>query len=218
MLYSNLRKRAVSGWLKNKYRRGFSSALKLQKFLFFYETLSKIDGDEADFSYLRGYENGPVFSNVYGDYIYRKEEFIEGVDQAYNEHSDIVNEERAVISSFLINILNEEELSDLTHELNIWMSKKDEIYSNAKQVSLDEEDLTNEDIDFMEMLRESYPIEFIESVEVIEIGNKNFIIKKDDIERLTEEQQNVLITLSSNEDLDNPVYVELSDDGVLLVD
>lgn len=217
-LNSGLRKRAIGGWLKDNYRRGFASGLKLQKFLFFYETLSKIEGDKADFSYLRGYKNGPVFSDVYGDYFYRKEEFIKGVDEAYKFKPDLVNEKRAKFASFLVNILNEEELSELTHELNIWKSKEKEINSNIRQVTLEEKDLTNDDIDLINSLRETYSDEYIASVEVIEIANKSFIIKKEDISRMNEDQKNALITLSSNDDLDNPVYVTLSEDGVLLVD
>ncbi len=218
MLYSSLRKRAVSGWLKENYSQGFSSPLKLQKYLFFYEMLSKVDDDNSEFNYLRGYENGPVFSDVYGDYFYRKSEFINDVETTYYSNPEIVNEERAKFSSFLVNILNEEELSDLTHELNIWKTKEDEIKKGIKQVPLYEEDLTSDDVEMLKTLKETYSAEYIDSVEVIELYNKNFIINKDDLSKLTEDQQNALITLSSNEELENPVYITLSEDGVLLVD
>lgn len=217
-LNSDIRKKALSGWLKNNSLDSFMSRLKLQKFLFFYETLSKMDGDESDFLYLKGYENGPVFSNVYGDYVYRRDLFISEVAETYEFKPEIVNEDRAKFSSFLTNILTERELSDLTHEMNIWSSKEEEIKSGAKHVPLFERDLTSDDFKLLEILRDAYPIEYINSIEVVEIGNKNFILEKDDFNSLTEEQQNVLLALSDNEELENPVYVKIAEDGVLLVD
>ena len=54
MLWSNERKLALSGWLNENHRSSYSSSLKLQKFLFFYECFSKVDGEEHDFSNLKG--------------------------------------------------------------------------------------------------------------------------------------------------------------------
>lgn len=218
MLNSNIRKRAASGWLKENYRQGFSSSLKLQKFLFFYETLSKVEGDHADFTYLRGYENGPVFSDVYGDYIYRKPEFFNEVESAYRNNPEVINEERAKFASFLVNILTERELSELTHELNIWNAKEKEINKGTRHISLCEEDFTKEDAELLKTLRETYTSDYIDSVEVVEIYNKSFIINKDDMQNFTEEQQNVFITLSNDDNIENPVYVRISEDGVILID
>lgn len=43
--------------------------------MLFYETFSKIVEEQTDFSHLRGYKNGPVFSNVWGGYTKDREEF-----------------------------------------------------------------------------------------------------------------------------------------------
>lgn len=218
MINSNIRKRAVSGWLKKNNKQGFYSKLKLQKFLFFYEALSKADGAEYDFAYLKGYKNGPVFGTVYGDCTHRKPDFFSGVEEAYELNPHMINEKRAKLSSFLISILNEEELSDLTHEFNIWKAKKDLISRGVLHVSLEQEDFNSKDIELIETLREMYDEYFIDSVEVIEMYNKSFIISKDDLDCLTEDHKDVLLTLSNNEELDNPVYISISEDGVLLVD
>ncbi|MUV39493.1 hypothetical protein JNUCC1_03371 [Lentibacillus sp. JNUCC-1] len=218
MLNSNTRKKSLSGWLKNNYEQEFSNGLKLQKFLFFYEALSKIDNDDYDFNYLKGYKRGPVFSNVYGDYTYRKDEFINAADEAYQLKPELINEERARFSGFLTRVLNEEELSDLTHEMNIWNEKELEIMSEVKQIPLNEDDLNENDVSLMETLRQTYPSNFINSTVVIEVEDKSFVIDKDDFNKLTEEQQNLLLTLSDNDELENPVYVKISEDGVLLVD
>ena len=68
MINSDDRKLELSGWLMENDEDSYNDPLKLQKFLFFYESFSKANGKPADFDYLRGYKNGPVFSSVYGDY------------------------------------------------------------------------------------------------------------------------------------------------------
>lgn len=218
MLTSNNRKKALSGWLKENYTAGFYSPLKLQKFLFFYESLCKVDGIESDFSYLKGYENGPVFSDVYGDYYYRKDNFLIEVQQSYDNNRELINDENAIFSRFLVNIMTEEELSDLTHEFNIWKSKEQQIRSGQRHVSLDEQDLNRQDSELLKTLRDMYSPEYIESVYVLEFFGKSFIINKSDLPNLTEDQKDALIKLSTNESLDNPVYVTLSEDGVVIVD
>lgn len=73
MIYSNNRKRCLSGWLHQNSEIAYNTALKLQKFLLFYECFSKVSGEEADFGHLRGYKRGPVFSQVWGGITLRNE-------------------------------------------------------------------------------------------------------------------------------------------------
>ena len=68
MVNSNARKRALSGWLLENNPKDFQSNLKLQKFLFLYECLSKVENYNADFTSLQWFRNGPVFNVVYGNY------------------------------------------------------------------------------------------------------------------------------------------------------
>ncbi|MCZ8512424.1 hypothetical protein O9H85_08250 [Paenibacillus filicis] len=218
MLYCSNRKRAISGWLKQNQIREFYSSLKLQKFLFFYEALSKVENDTSEFRALKGYANGPVFSDVYGDYTYQYDEFSSNVDSIYQMNPETINEDRAKFVGFLVKILSESELSEITHELNIWSTKEDDINRGVKQVPLREEDLNEDDSDLLRSLRNMYSIEYIDSVEVIQISGKSFIIKKTDIPKLTDEQKSVFITLANNQELENPVYISVSDDGVVLVD
>ncbi|CCQ94404.1 conserved hypothetical protein [[Clostridium] ultunense Esp] len=218
MLYSSFRKKAISGWLKKHQPTDFSSSLKLQKFLFFYEVLSKIEKDESEFQSLRGYKNGPVFSDVYGDYTYENGEFLKGIEQAYAKKPDQVNEERAKLAGFLVSILNEVELSNLTHKFNIWKAKENEIKRGIKNVPLHEEDLSKEDEDLMLSLRNTYPTDYIDSVKVIQISGKSFVIHKEDIPKLTDDTKSVFISLADEDDLQNPVYVSVAEDGVVLVD
>lgn len=75
MIISNNRKQYLSGWLKNNYYSAYETPIKLQKFLFFYESFSKVRDQIVDFSYLKGYKKGPVFSQVWGDYTKERDEF-----------------------------------------------------------------------------------------------------------------------------------------------
>lgn len=64
---SSKRKLSLSGWLKENDNVSYNTSLKLQKFLFFYEVLTKIAGEQAEFTYLTEYKNDLIFSNVWYD-------------------------------------------------------------------------------------------------------------------------------------------------------
>lgn len=215
---SNRRKLELSSWLKKYQPREFSQNLRLQKFLFFYEAFSKIDGDpDTDFNYLKAYPNGPVFSNVYGDYTYQTRAFWYHLNEIAKSPIESINEERAKLAGFIVKILNEKELSDLTHEFDAWKKYEPAIKRGEIRITISEDDFTQNDFALLEMLRDMYPTEMIDNTEVISIMDKNFIISKEDFANLTEEHKQVFLTLA-DEDLRNPVYVELSDEGVLLID
>lgn len=115
MVYSNPRKLLLSGWLKQNGNPEYNSPLKLQKFLFFYEAFTKINKGTADFSHLKGCKRGPVFSNVWGDYTYERPAFDDAVEKEYSAPREKIVEEYAKKSQFLVSILSENELSELTH-------------------------------------------------------------------------------------------------------
>lgn len=217
-MYSSIRKRALSGWLKKYHEKEFFLPLKLQKFLFFYEALSKIEKDVVEFNKLKGYINGPVFSDVYGDYFHRRDDFINEVENDYNDNIKSVNNARAKFAGFLISILNEDELSNFTHEFNIWKAKENDIRSGVRDVSLYEKDFNEKDAELLTSMKNMYPIDYIDSVKVIEISGKSFILNKEDIPKLTDESEYVFISLANESSLQNPVYISISDDGVVLVD
>ena len=217
-MYSSIRKRALSGWLKKYHEKEFFLPLKLQKFLFFYEALSKIEKDVVEFNKLKGYINGPVFSDVYGDYFHRRDDFINEVENDYNDNIKSVNNARAKFAGFLISILNEDELSNFTHEFNIWKAKENDIKSGVRDVSLYEKDFNEKDAELLTSMKNMYPIDYIDSVKVIEISGKSFILNKEDIPKLTDESEYVFISLANESSLQNPVYISISDDGAVLVD
>lgn len=217
-MYSSTRKQVLSGWLKRSYPDAFASTLKLQKFLFFYEALAKTEGDTFEFNKLRGYKNGPVFSDVWGDQIYEPDLFNDTIDKAYADHPNLVHQQRARLASFLVRILNERDLSELTHGLNIWKARETDIMSGIRNVPLNGNDLNADDQRLLLAFKQMYPEEYIDSVSVVDIAGRIFIIPKSDLPRLTDETKNVFISLAEDDSLQNPVYIKISAEGTVLVD
>lgn len=218
MVYSNQRKLLLSGWLKENGREEYNSPLKLQKFLLFYEAFTKIKGETADFSHLRGYKRGPVFSNVWGDYTHERTAFDTAAMQEFLTPHEEMDTERAKKSLFLVSIMSEKELSSLTHKMNIWKSKESRIMQGEYQVDLNENDFNDNDTYIMSMLEQMYPSSLISNSHIIEIDNHYFVFTKQDAVKLTEQHFDTLSTLSDNESLSNPVFVEIDSEGRLVVD
>lgn len=223
-MLSTIRRKVLSGWLKKNQPKEFRSKLKLQKFLFFYEALSKIEGDKYDFGSLKGYSNGPVFSDVYGDYKHRTDDFVTVVQEAYELFLDgmiklKINEDRAKLVGFLVKILSEQELSDLSHEFNIWKCNEEDIKRGERHLSLNETDFNLADVRLMRQLRDMYNVEYIDSVEVHWFADTCFIISKEESQLMTPEHETALVnTVLENEgEIMSPAYLTL-EDGVLVID
>lgn len=218
MINSDGRKLSLSGWLKQNYENEYNTPLKLQKFLLFYESFSKVDGEEPEFEHLKGYKRGPVFSQVWGDYTKEREAFNLAAEESLASGRFQINEDRAKKSAFVVSTLSEAELSDLTHNMNLWNAKKERILSGEYQVALEEKDFNEADFDLIRSLEEMYPIELIDNSSVISLDNHYFVFRNEDRVNLTEAHFDLLETLANTEKLHNPIYVELDEEGRLLVD
>ena len=219
MLFSDARKLTLSGWLKNYNNSVYYNSLRLQKFLFFYEAFSQVDGDkDADFSNLKGYKNGPVFSKVWGDYT--KEGFTFGckAEEYFEKNFEKVNNDRALQCAFLVATLSESELSALTHIMNIWKSQEEWIIKGASQVPLYEKDFNQNDFNIIKSLQDMYPVDLINSSKIIPIDNTYFVIKDDKFQELKEEHFDVLSSIIKNEELHNPVFIDIDESGRLIID
>ncbi len=218
MIYSNERKLCLSGWFKENSEKSYSKSLKLQKFLLLYEAFAKTSGEKTDFSHLRGYKKGPVFSNVWGDYTKERTAFDTAAMKTYEAKKDSVNETRAKKCGFIVETMTEEELSELTHKMNLWNSKKARIMSGEYNVNLDEKDFNEDDKKMIQLLDSMYPIEMIENSIVVDLDKNYFVFSKEDSVKLTEEHFDTLMLLSERETLHNPVYVDIDSEGRLLID
>ena len=203
--------KALIGWAKT--HMDFAPDLKVQKFLFFYECLSKIAGDAYDFSDLKGYRRGPVFASVYAENKYDTGRFhAQCMEAAQNV---AINEARAKQALFLAQMLGKG-LSDFTHSLNIWAAKEKRILSGEQQVSLDDSDFSENDAQVFRRFQQAYPVEYIDSVDVKERFGKTFILPKG--LNLSDNQWEALSEIADDPELKNPVYVDVDEDGGLLVE
>ena len=218
MIYSNERKLTLSGWLQENNSTSYDTPLKLQKFLLFYEALAKVSGETPDFSHLRGYEKGPVFSNVWGDYTKERTSFNMAAQTAYYKNVESINIKRAEKCAFIVGTMTEEELSNLTHQMNLWKSKEKRIMSGEYQVKLDESDFNNNDEKLINTLDMMYTTDMVENSKIINLDKKYFVFSKSDSELLTEKHFDILLTLAVNEDLHNPVFVDIDGEGRLIID
>lgn len=218
MIYANERKLCLSGWLFQNSRKEYDTPLKLQKFLLLYESFSKVFGEKPDFGHLRGYKRGPVFSNVWGDYTKERAAFNKAAEESYFSGRVAINEDRAKKSAFIVSVLSENELSELTHAMNLWKSKEERIMSGEYQVDLDERDFNASDTEMILALDRMYPIELVTNAEVISIDNHYFVFKKSDAQKLTEQHFDILSGLAESEQLFNPVYVDIDEGGRLIID
>ena len=200
-------------WLNKQEDIAKFSKLQLQKFLFLYEMFQFAEKKDSDFSYLKAYKNGPVFSNFYGDITYRKDEIQEYLKQ--KQHDFDIDEDNARISQFIVNTLTDSELSDLTHQFKMWSTHKEEIDAGKKQIPMSEKDITDDDIAILDLLKSSEPDY---GYEILRIDQKNFVFSKEDFMNLNEEHLELLDSLSTNEELLNPVYVEVESSVRLVID
>lgn len=218
MIYSNERKLALSGWLNENDTTSYNTPLKLQKFLLLYESFAKISGEQPDFSHLRGYKKGPVFSNVWGDYTKEKSAFNEAAKNAYKSGKNEINVQRAKKCSFIVRTMNETELSELTHQMNLWKSKKARIMSGEYNVDLLEKDFDENDEYMMNLLDSMYSVDIIDDCNVFNLDKNYFVFSKEDSNKLTEKHFDILMTLAEQEVLHNPVYVYIDLEGRLVID
>lgn len=219
MIYSNERKLALAGWLNKNDFSSYNVPLKLQKFLFFYESASKVYGKKYDFYKLRGYKNGPVFSQVWGDYTKERSLFDEKAVTLYEENgSEFIDSTIVNKIDFFIKTCTEDELSGITHSMNIWNSKKRRIASGEYQVDLEDNDFTDDDAEIIKNIMSAYSDEFIDNSKVLPIKDKIFLFSKSDATKLSPIQMDTLHELANEPSLENPVYVSVDTKGSLLVD
>ena len=218
MLNSNSRKQYLSGWLQKNSRDEYMRGLKLQKFLFFYEAFSYVEEGMADFSHLRGYQNGPAFCTVLGDYTKDRSTFDLEVARTLQNHENEINLNRAKKSAMIVRAASEAELSVLTRKLNLWSCQKNRIDAGEKQVNLNIKDFSEEDRKLILLLDGIFTPESYDNNKIININEKYFILNNTDYARLQPWDWDTLYLLSlSGNDLMNPVYVCLNSEGVIEV-
>ncbi len=218
MIYSNERKLCLSGWLKENSEISYNTPVKLQKFLLLYESFAKTAGEQPDFDHLRGYKKGPVFSNVWGDYTKDRAVFDVAAKEAYESKKVDINIERAKKCAFVVGTMTEMELSELTHKMNLWKCKESRIMQGEYNVDLFERDFNEDNEALMRLLDGMYSTDMIDDSVIFNIDKNYFVFSVDDSKKLTEEHFDTLMNLAQQENLHNPVYVDIDEEGRLLLD
>lgn len=232
MINSNNSKIRLMAWLFYNNSKSFSSSLRLQKFMFFYEMFQENEvSGKGNFRSLKAYKNGPVFSIAYGDYTYRIDELVNRIketkDTLSNYCSEIVDHTKnklilnlpnARLANFITSIMTESELSEFTHNFTAWKEREDEVRRGIRDIPIENVHLSEEDKYILDSLKEMYPQELIERYNSIEVGSKYFLISKDQMSQISKEQETALLTLSEDDSLHNPVFVEINEEGVLEID
>jgi hypothetical protein len=211
---SSKRKQTLVGWCCSN--ADHYTNIQLQKILFFYECFSKIEGDAYELEGLKGYINGPVFSETFGDIRY-EENFKNDCCAMFALNTDLVNDRRAKLSGFLAKSLGNK-LSDFTHTLNIWAVKKSEIERGGHQVQLNAADFSDSDAAIFSEIERAYPESYIDSVDILTRNGKAFIFFKADRDKLTDMVYEALDEAADDSELDSPVYITFSEAGELLLD
>ena len=214
MVNSSERKQALVGWFINN--TDFYDDVQLQKFLFFYECFSKINGDTYELEGLKGYKTGPVFSSVLDD-IKCGQDFKNTCTEKLPHLSGLVNTQRAKLSKFLVMTLGNK-LLDFIDYLNIWAVKRYKIERGIPYTLLDEADFDKRDASIFRDIEYAYPESFIDTVDVRIINGKAFVTLKTDVDRLTDKVFDVLTEESYDSSFDIPVHVYFSESGGLLLD
>lgn len=217
-LYSDEDKFIKAAWLEQESEGSFTP-LQLQKFLFFYEMFSKTKGESYNIKSLCAYSNGPVFSNVYGDYLHDRTSFLERIKEITDFSS--LSEEISRVSRLVIDSMTERELSNLTHNFDLWSVHEPEIKSGGRQIPISDCEITESDEKQLELLY-NYYLKLDElGYKSIKIADKVFMVSKENAEDIKREHSETLDALSRKDDLINPVFIDvdtINGREVLLVD
>lgn len=100
------------------------------------------------------------------------------------------------------------------------MNENTKVDNFLKEILTEEEYKEITELPHVSRVREMYSEEYIDSVEIIPVDNKRFIINKGEKSQLPQNYLETLktITKEANEDLLNPVYISVDADGTLLLD
>ncbi|MDR3296433.1 MAG: hypothetical protein LBT26_11515 [Clostridiales Family XIII bacterium] len=217
-MHASKRKLAITGWLLENKPETFRSSLRYQKFLFFCESICAAEGEPYEFGGLKGYRKGPVFGAIWKDYTREKDALKKSALAAYMENGLPVPERYVALAEFVCNAFTEDELSDITHRMDIWKAGKERIESGEPHVQLSASDFSESDADLVREFAMAFPPSFIERKRVVRSGGTRYLFDAEDAARLTESHKEELCRLDSFGGFENPVYSYIDERGVLVFD
>lgn len=172
-------------WLEENKKEGEKiSGLKQQKFLLFYNLFLLANEKDANFEGLCAWDNGPVYEQVHAavKYHYTIGEIISSIKKPI-----LIEDSLAKIAKFIVEVLTDEEVSELTHKFDFWQNI---IVKEEKQISID--DISNKDKQKIFNIIESYDLDFILNHKVYKTDNCIFFIEDKDYEFVVNNLKNEL--------------------------
>ncbi|WP_406615553.1 hypothetical protein ACJA25_00175 [Mycoplasmopsis hyopharyngis] len=190
---------------------------KLHKCLFLYEMFQLIDKKDFNLGYLKAYKNGPVFSDVFGDFTYNNENdnFKKHLINKNFKDNEAINIDESNLRKalFIVKTCTPTEISNVTHHLDAW---KNTFKEDKEQIAILKKDITDHDIEILKLIKNS-ALEYNEDLIIKNVQNKFFIFQKDI--KLNGKIWEKIEKLATCDDLINPIYVlGIDEEGDLIID
>lgn len=177
-----------------------TSGIKQQKFLLFYNLFAFTHKKSYNFNSLKAWTNGPVYTQVHSavKHHYTYQELFQ-----HCQEGDNVNEEIAHVTKFIIELLTDEEISEVTHQFDFWKN-----VIEREENTIDVKDISTDDIKKIDKIFKQYTLEFIVSHKIIVTDKAKIIVHIDDYEFIKNKMYNKLSEIESKK----PVKIELDTD------
>ena len=187
-------------WLKKEADKEEMSATQCQIFFFYYQLFELLFARESDLRDLCLGRQGFYFSQL-------EKDLLSGVSHLEGKGTLKTNQEVSARKAlFLALTTSQSDWQELAPVFDFYQT-----VGRLETPSL----LSSQDRQHLMWIYQS-ALEKDYSVKVI--GDKHFVLKRQDATKLTGRQTQTLEILSQSEDLVNPVYVTLGEKGVLLLD
>ncbi len=186
-------------WLEeNKNPSDNISGIKQQKFLLFYNLFLKVNKKGGNFNGLCAWKGGPVYTQVHAavKHHYTIKEIISSIKTQTNIDTTL-----AIIAKFIVEILSDEEVSEITHEFDFWKT----VPNNYQNNEIKEEYISLEDEVRIKKILNTYDIDFIINHRVYKTKNATFLIHKNDYELVTTNFKKKLEKIRN----DKPIKIDL---------
>lgn len=175
------------------------SGLKQQKFLLFYNLFLLAKKKEANFTSLKAWTNGPVYTQVHSaiKYHYTYKELFQYIEEDYS-----IDDVLAHITKFIVELLSDEEISNLTHDFDFW---KNAIGKEDSKIEI--KDISINDLKKINNIINNCDLEFIMNHKVISSPQAKIIVKKEDYQFIKDNFKEGIDNLIT----EKPIKIELSE-------
>lgn len=176
-----------------------TSGIKEQKFLLFYNMFCLINQKEYNFTSLKAWKNGPVYTQVHSavKHHYTYQELFENLDE-----NDTIDQNIAHVTKFIVDLMSNEEISEVTHTFDFWKN-----VVNKDEPNIQKDDISINDQIKLKKIFELYDLNFILGHKIITTENSTIIVKKEEYNFIKNELKEKLDEIKA----DKPIKIELDE-------